>query len=144
MPKDKSGMELKCICPECKSEFHTVAREVLEGEEGISGLESGWFNVNGKAYKLTWYDCPSCGLRIYVQCDDQKTEQKLKKCMGVIAAMNDKRTHRFDNHRKQSEHLAKLRADLAETRKRLEKAVSGAEIIDRHNGTSHVVRFYHE
>lgn len=132
-------------CPECEAKFTVQTDEPgIEERLNVSQLKSEWMSIKGKSYRLTWYDCPSCGLRIFVQGDDWRTENILKKIVDVIARMQDKSTHRFDNQKKQSEYLKKLRRDLAESRKRVENEVSGCDIVDRHNETSHKVVFYHE
>lgn len=139
-----NDLQIKCKCPECDHEFH-VSQDVVNEEMRLemSQLKSEWMTINGKSYRLTWYDCPSCGLRIFVQGDDWRTEKILNKCIDVVTRMNDKNTHRFDNEKKQSGYLNKLRTDLAESRKRVESEVTGKQIVDRHSGTSHEVRFYH-
>lgn len=139
-----NDLQIKCKCPECNHEFH-VSQDAVSEEMRLemSQLKSEWMTINGKSYRLTWYDCPSCGLRIFVQGDDWRTEKILKKCIDVVTRMNDKSTHRFDNEKKQSGYLNKLRTDLAESRKRVESEVTGKQIVDRHSSTSHEVRFYH-
>ena len=138
-------LNVKGTCPECKHTFY-VYNEVPSNENNLneSKLQSEWLTINGKSYRLTWYDCPSCGCRIFVQGDDWRTERLLRKCIETVAKMKDKRSHRFDNAKKQSEYLKKLRKDLAESRKRVENEVSGKSIIDRITGNKHLVVFRHE
>ena len=139
-----NDLQIKCTCPECSSEFHvSMAEPSVDNHLHEAQLKSEWLMISGKSYRLTWYDCPACGLRMFVQGDDWRTEKLLKKCIDVTTRMGDKSTHRFDNARKQSEYLAKLRNDLAQSRKRVEDEVTGKNIIDRHSGVSHEVAFYH-
>lgn len=140
-----SDWKINRSCPECQAKF-LVQNEAPSIDErlSVSQLMSEWMSINGKSYRLTWYDCPACGRRIFVQADDRRTENILKKIVDVMARMDDKSTHRWDNHKKQSEYMKKLRSDLAESRKRVEKLVSGSVIVDRHSGTSHEVVFTHE
>lgn len=141
---NQNGMQIKCRCPECGHVFH-VSQDAVADEDRLnrSQLRSEWMSVNGKSYRLTWYDCPSCGLRIFVQGDDWRTEKLLNKCVDVVTRMNDKSTHRFDNERKQSGYLNRLRTDLAESRKRVENELTGKRIVDMHSGNAHEIRFYH-
>lgn len=139
-----SNLSIKATCTECGHEFHVQMDEPSQEQKFLtSQLKSEWFTINGKPYRLTWYDCPSCGKRIFVQCDDWRTEKLLKKCIDVTSRMSNKSTHRWDNSKKQSGYLERLRNDLAESRKRAEAEVEGKQIVDRHAGTAHELVFYH-
>lgn len=140
-----SDWNIKRSCPECGSDFRVrMDAPSIDERLFVSQLKDEWVSVNGKMYRLTWYDCPSCGLRIFVQADDKRTENLLRKCKDVITRMNDKSTHRWDNSKKQSEYLKKLRSDLAASRRRVENEITGRAIVDRHTGTAHRLVFYHE
>lgn len=127
-------------CKECSQRFFIVdSCDVNSPFE--SELHSEWLSVDFKSVKLTWYECPACGARHYVQADDWRTERIEAKCKDVVTRMADKSTHRFDNRRKLSEYLAKLQNDLASSRKRVENEVNGKQIMDFHTMAQHLVVF---
>ena len=143
MPESHGVLRIRRQCTECNQSFVVFANEpanrLFEAE-----LVSKWMPINGKMYKLTWYDCPSCGKRFFVQCDDKHTEFVLKKIEETMKALNDKSTHRFDNIKRQKQSINKKRKDLARSRKVIEDAISGYKFIDRESGNEYEIEFYHE
>ena len=70
-------------CEECKGKI-----SVSRAEAPNSLTHKKEFNVNGKSIFLTYYDCPSCGRRHYVQIDDKTSLGELKK-VTVIGEIVD-------------------------------------------------------
>ena len=70
---NRERMSLMVECEDCKQKF-----EITSGEAAYSITHKKEFNVNGQSIFLTYYDCPSCGRRHYVQIDDKTSLNKLR------------------------------------------------------------------
>ena len=70
---DGEMMSLLVECEDCKEKFRITAGNVTN-----AAIRKKEFNVNGRSIFLTYYDCPKCGRRHYVQIDDAVSFNKLK------------------------------------------------------------------
>ena len=146
-------------CSECGTLFKVVLGKVgrkfgtirvnrgtrIDQSDGpASGLFVDWFSINGKVYKLTWFDCPTCGHRYFVQVDDVKTEKVAREINRVLQSIDNKESHRFNNTAKQVKYVERLDGDLTRLRSGLEKALAGKSIIDKYNSLEYKIDFRHD
>ena len=70
---DRETMSLLVECEDCKEKFRITAGNAVNAV-----THKKEFNVNGQSIFLTYYDCPKCGRRHYVQIDNATSLNKLK------------------------------------------------------------------
>lgn len=125
------GVNIMARCEGCE--------KMLEVNNG--NIKNREFEVNGRSIFLTYYDCPSCGRRHFVQIDDAKSKQMLVgvsiKFAKLAAAKNKGKTI----PKKQSEKFKKTRQDLSDYRTTLMKEFTGKLVHDSEAGTDFELRF---
>lgn len=104
------GFKAMAECAGCKTKFQVDASNVAKKEFEAQDGNRVW---------ITYYDCPECGRRHYVQIDDQNTNGVLvglTKQMGKIAARKKKGLRVSQKQRTDFEetkrHLTELRIEL--------------------------------
>lgn len=130
MDENKKGMPLIAECQCCKQKFE-LSDKVNHKIE---------FNVDGKSIFLTYYDCPSCGRRHFVQIDDEKSLQDLEIIRREFIKLSIMKKRGKEIPRKQSERFKKSRKNLSEYRMNLMKYFTGKIIIDE-DGIEYPLRF---
>lgn len=110
-------------CESCKGSF-AIDGQNVKREEAYVLLEEKQAPIT-----LTFYDCPHCGRRHLVQCDNAETLRLMEKeKRQVIGLINAKRFGNKPN-KKQSEKLRRERRHLAALRLELIKEYSGKPIL---------------
>lgn len=122
-------------CEECKKQFPI---SVDEAPNSINHKKE--FEVNGQSIFLTYYDCPECNKRHFVQIDDVKSLQELTKIKKQFVSFAVSRKKGKTISRKQSERFKKARQDLSEYRTNLMKEFTGKTIVDV-TGIEYELRF---
>ena len=117
-------------CEECKKKFN-VSGFITHKKE---------FKVNGRSIYLTYYDCPQCGKRHFVQIDDKESLQELERNKIEFRKLAAKRKKDKPITKRQSENFKNSRQHLAEYRIKLMKEFTGKSIIDE-SGTVFILRF---
>lgn len=104
------GLKAMAECVQCKAKFQVDASNVKKKEFEAQDGNRVW---------LTYYDCPECGRRHYVQIDSVETNGilvNLAKQMGKIAALKKKGLRVSKKQRTDFEetkrHLTELRNEL--------------------------------
>lgn len=97
--------------------------------------------ANGKSVFLTYYDCPECGNRHFVQIDDKGTRIMFKEIEHLFIKMASKKKNGKEIPRKQSDKYKKLTKRLRELRENLMKEYNGVMLHDDESGTDFIVRF---
>lgn len=120
-------------CEDCKHKF-----EVFSNEEIVKYKKE--FDINGKSIFLTYYDCPSCGRRHFVQIDDNVSLSKYNKVKKMFVEMAVAKRKGKKISEKQQEKFKKARKNLSDYRMKLMKEYTGKSIIDE-DGNSFVLRF---
>lgn len=115
-------------CEECKGKI-----SVSRAEAPNSLTHKKEFNVNGKSIFLTYYDCPSCGRRHYVQIDDKTSLGELKKVTKMFVELSVKKREGKNISEKQLAKFKKARQHLSDYRTNLMKEYTGKLI--RNNET---------
>lgn len=127
-------MNVKAICQKCKESFDVSEENLVYQKE---------FMYDGQSIFLTYFDCPKCGRRHFVQIDDQKSKELLERCKrdfvslsiakskGHKKVIKNNRKKKFDAERK---YLSELRNELA-------KEYSGRQVMDLETGNVFVLLF---
>lgn len=122
-------------CEDCKKKFP------ITGEQAPNSLtHKKEFKSNGQSIFLTYYDCPHCGKRHFVQIDDINSLQELVRVTKEFKSLMIKRQKGKTVSKKQSDKFKKSRQHLSDYRMNLMKDFTGKLVIDE-TGTEHVLRF---
>lgn len=107
---DKKEMALAVECEECKEKFSVTGNDITHKRE---------YRVKEQSIYLTYYDCPNCGRRHFVQIDDDKSldmldvNSKQFAHNAVIRTTGRKlRKKKVDEYKKSKRHLANYRIEL--------------------------------
>lgn len=124
------SLSILAECESCKSKF----------EVNGSVLKNGIYMVSDNQYFLTYYDCPSCNRRHFVQVDDIKSKQQLVGITVQFAKLTSARGRGKSISKKQAERFKKVRQHLSDYRTALMKELTGKSATDE-AGTVYVLRF---
>lgn len=129
-----SVLSMMVKCEDCNSNFG-----ISEKSTNITYKRK--FLVNGRSIYLTYYDCPNCGRRHYVQIDDDKSLEMLKhneKQFAHNAALKSRgqklRKKKIDQYKNSKNQLSNYRLELM-------KEFSDAIIYDAETNDMIKVRF---
>ena len=133
---DRETMSLLVECEDCKEKFR-----IASGTAVNAVTHKKKFNVNGQSVFLTYYDCPKCGRRHFVQIDSYYTLDILKNVTKQFAKLSA--TKRQGKHitQKQSDKFKRARQHLAESRTNLMKKYTGVSVHDEATDSDFVLRF---
>lgn len=134
--KDASGLSLMVECEECGTKFR------ISSQEAIGHVQhKKEYQAKGRSIFLTYYDCPSCGRRHFVQIDDNQTLEILKVNQRMFTKLAVKRAKdkpipksQSDKYKKQTKHLRNCRMELM-------KEFTGVILHDDETDTSFELRF---
>lgn len=125
-------MKVKAICQKCKSSFDISEENLVYQKE---------YSYEGQSIFLTYFDCPKCNKRHFVQIDNQKSKELLERCKMDFTRLSiakskgqvikNNRKKKFDAERK---YLSKFRNELA-------KEYSGRQVVDLETGNIFVLLF---
>lgn len=133
---NRERMSLMVECEDCKHKF-----EITSGEAAHSVTHKKEFNVNGQSIFLTYYDCPSCGRRHYVQIDDKTSLNKLREVSQQFVKLSVAKRKGKAIPQKQSAKFKKARQHLSDYRMNLMKQYTGKLIHDNETDSDFVLRF---
>lgn len=133
---NRERMSLMVECEDCKQKF-----EITSGEATHSITHKKEFNVNGQSIFLTYYDCPKCGRRHYVQIDDVTSLNKLKEVSRQFVKFAVAKKKGKEIPQKQSAKFKKARQNLSDYRMNLMKQYAGKLIHDNEMDSDFVLRF---
>ena len=133
---DKETMSLLVECEDCKTKFSI---SVSEAANAVTHKKE--FNVNGQSIFLTYYDCPKCGRRHYVQIDDAVSLNKLKEVSRQFVKFAVAKKKGKDIPQKQSAKFKKARQHLSDYRMKLMKEYTGKLVHDNETDSDFVLRF---
>lgn len=134
--KSDKGMSLLVECEDCKHRFEI---STVEAASHLSHKKE--FNVNGKSIFLTYYDCPKCGRRHYVQIDDKTSLNKLREVSQQFVKLSIAKKKGKDIPQKQSAKFKKARQNLSDYRMNLMKEYTGKLIHDNETDSDFELRF---
>lgn len=121
-------------CESCSTKFH-LGTNGVEVKYGVPFKTRG-----GRSIFITYYDCPKCDRRHYVQIDDTRSEQMKKETSVMFKKLSKKRLNFKDIPEKQNEKFKKLNNALDNYRIELKKEFNGKVIIAT-DGTEVEVHF---
>lgn len=122
-------------CEACKKRF-----PVTQDQGPNSLTHKKEFTSNGQSIFLTYYDCPHCGKRHFVQIDDTSSMQELVRVTNEFKSLMVKRQKGKTISRKQSDKFKKSRQHLSDYRTTLMKEFTGKSAVDE-TGTEYILRF---
>lgn len=130
-----SAFNLMFECEVCKTIFP------VSSEQAPNSLtHKKEYTVNNKKIFLTYYDCPHCGKRHFVQIDDVNSLQQLTNVKKQFVRFAAAKTKEKEIPKRQSEDFKKARQNLSVYRTNLMKEFTGKIITDE-AGTKYVLRF---
>ena len=135
---NKNGMLLLVECEDCKQKFEIGESDKVKTAKVTHKKE---FNIKGKSIFLTYYDCPSCGRRHFVQIDDEVSIQKSNKVKSMFIKLSVAKKKEEKIPEKQLVKFKKARQDLSDCRIKLMKDYTGKSIYDNETNSNFVLRF---
>lgn len=132
----ENQLTLMVECEECKQKF-AIGTE--QAPNSITNKKK--YEVDGKSIFLTYYDCPSCGRRHFVQIDDQSSLAVLRETKMQFVKLATKRKQGKEITKKQSDRFSKTRKHLSSYRLGLMQKYTGKSIYDEATDSYFVLRF---
>ena len=123
-------------CEDCKKKF-----PVTQDQAPNSLTHKREFISNGQSIFLTYYDCPHCSKRHFVQIDDKNSLQELVRVTNEFKSLMAKRQKGKTISKKQSDKFKKSRQHLSDYRMNLMKGFTGKTAVDKETGIEYVLRF---
>ena len=128
-------------CEACKYRF-----EFYSGDNSDNVVRSHVnyrkeFNVNGKSIFLTYYDCPQCGRRHFVQIDDATSIEKFEKVKKMFVKLAVMKHKGEEIPKKQSAKFKNARQNLSDYRIKLMKEYTGKLIRNNETESDFELRF---
>lgn len=129
-------MEQKYLfeCEECSTKF-SLGNDGVELKYGVPFTSKG-----GQSIFITYYDCPKCGKRHYVQIDDVHSNQMKKETSIMFKKLSKKRLNFQDISKKQNERFKRLNEKLEDYRFKLKKEFNG-KVFTANDGSEVEVHF---
>lgn len=121
-------------CEDCGTKFY-LGTNGVEVKYGVP-----FTTRDGRSIFITYYDCPKCDRRHYVQIDDTRSNQMKKETSVMFRKLSKKRLNFKDIPKKQNEKFKKLNNALENYRFELKKEFNG-QIVMAADGTEVEVHF---
>lgn len=134
MASSGNGLAMLVECQNCGKRF-----EVSSGNEVVQHKKE--FKANEQSIFLTYYDCPECGRRHYVQIDTVQTLQELKEVERMFIKLSVAKTKGKQPPQSQSAKFKKAREHLAQSRTDLMKQFTGKLVHDSETDKDIVLEF---
>lgn len=107
-----------------------------------SALRNKNFMKDGKSILLTYFDCPSCGERCFVQIDDNTSLAMLDSVKKTFIKFAYRKKQGKRISKKENSKFVEARANLGAYRTNLMKMYTGKTVYDEDNHTEYVLRFF--
>lgn len=127
--------KLMLECEDCKQKF-----PVTQDQASNSLTHKKEYKSNGQSIFLTYYDCPHCGRRHFVQIDDASSLQELVRVTNEFKSLAIKCQKDKTISKKQSDKFKKSRQHLSDYRMNLMKEFTGKIAVDE-TGVEYTLRF---
>ena len=105
-------------------------------------LQSKNFMKDGKSIRLTYFDCPKCGERCFVQIDDDTSLAMLDSVRKTFVKFAYRKKRGKKISQKENSKFTEARANLGVYRTNLMKAYTGKTIYDDGDGKEYTLRFF--
>lgn len=116
-------MSMLVECEECKQKF-----EINSGTNANQVIHKREYKIERQSIFLTYYDCPSCGRRHFVQVDDVTSLGMLSKVERQFVVLAAAKKKDKEIPQKQSAKFKKARKDLSKYRMGLMQKYTGKEV----------------
>jgi ssDNA-binding Zn-finger/Zn-ribbon topoisomerase 1 len=126
MEINKDTMTTNVECKKCKTVF-TI------GPSNIT-FDKMYEDENGRSIFLTYFDCPECQERHYVQIDNQQSREVKKKTQRMFAQLSAMRNKNRQIPKQQRNKFNRLRKNLNTRRFELMKQYDGSIVTDTETG----------
>ena len=113
-------------CKKCKSIF-------MIGPDNIT-FDKVYEDKDGRSIFLTYFDCPDCRERHYVQVDNQQSHEVKDRTQRMFAQLSVMRSKNKHIPKQQQSKFNKLRKDLNDRRFELMKQYDGSIVTDTETG----------
>lgn len=133
MEINKGTLAVNVECKECKNVF-TI------GPTNIT-FDKHYKDEKGRSIFLTYFDCPNCQVRHYVQMDDTRSREVKKKVQRMFAKLSVMRNNNQNIPKQQQNKFNKLRQTLNDSRFELMKQYDGSTVTDTETGESIELKF---
>lgn len=128
MEPNEGMTSLLIECENCKCKFEiNSTNDLVKREEYL---------VEGEKIYLTYYDCPKCSRRHYVQIDTQSTLNELRKIEQQLGKLVYAKKQKGKISQNQAAKFKKSRKHLAKSRNELMERYAGKTIYDSETGKS--------
>lgn len=115
-------------CESCGQRF-SFDKDGVDVEYGVPFM----VKKDRRSIFVTYYDCPKCDRRHYVQVDDTRSNQMKKATSLMFVRLSKKRINFKDIPKSQNEKFKKLNKKLEDYRFKLKKELNGQIIIASDN-----------
>ena len=122
-------------CEECGTKFY-LGKNGVEVKYGVPCKAKS----DRRSIFITYYDCPKCDRRHYVQVDDTRSNQIKKEASAMFRKLSKKRMNFKDIPKNQNEKFKKLNKNLEDYRFNLKKQLNG-QILIVEDGSEFEVHF---
>lgn len=126
-------MNIKAICQRCKETFDVSGENLVYQKEFVV--------YDGQSIFLTYFDCPKCGRRHFVQIDDQKSKELLERCKRDFVSLSIAKSKGQSNKKNRKKKFDAERKYLSEFRNKLAKEYSGRYVMDLETSESFILLF---
>lgn len=127
---DKEAMKLMVECEECQHKFSISAGEAVHAV-----THKKEYQVKAQSIYLTYYDCPECGRRHYVQIDDEQSLKYLEENRKQFVHNAVIKTSGQKLRKKKIDQYKSTQKRLMEYRRELMKQFTGVELYDEEKGS---------
>lgn len=136
---NKRDASFSVMCNNCKEKLK-VGKDIKPSE--IKHKKK--YVVNGKEIFLTYFECPKCKIRQFVQIDDKNTLSELKEVKKQFRNLSLKRRLGNEIDKEQSDKFKEAREHLAQSRIRLARKYTGTLVHDNETDLNFEMRFDYE
>jgi len=130
--EESSGLSMLAKCEECGKTF-TINKDVVVFKKDYEAL--------GKRIFITYYDCPDCGKRHYVQIDDRESLEVLANVNIQMRSLMVLRAKNKNVPKKKTSTFEKTRTHLSEIRKELMMEFNEKKVYNINEGKYESLRF---
>ena len=129
-------MQLMVECEDCKKKFAISSNQ---GPNSLTNKKK--YEIGGQSIYLTYYDCPSCGRRHFVQIDNDASLKLLKEVSSQFVKLATKKKQGKEVPQKQSAKFNKTRKYLSNYRMNLMKEYVNKIVHDEETNSDFILRF---
>lgn len=129
-----SEMKMLAECRWCKEKFAI-------GNDGTVAFKREYKGEDGRSILLTYYDCPKCGKRHFVQIDNDTSLQMLAGVSRIFARIAATKTKGRDVPARWQDKYKRHKSHLDRYRMRLMQEWSGKQVFEVGTGFNCVLEF---